>query len=71
MMFISDKKAIINTMGLRYIIKKDHSWGHKTSYSLELSYKGHEKSFDYELEEDRNAMFDKILIVLKLQKKAT
>jgi Zn finger protein HypA/HybF involved in hydrogenase expression len=67
-MYLADNKAIINTAGLRWVIKSDKTYGILT-YHLEIQYKGSNQSIEYEIKDDRDAMFERLSDALTLQNK--
>ncbi len=65
-MFLADSKAIINTQGLRWVVKSDKSYGSEADleYYIEIQYKGSTKIIPYKSKEARDTMFDNLSVAL-------
>lgn len=58
--YLSDDVCVVALAGLRCVTKRDDTWAQKTTYSLELDYKGLAKAFKYETAEPRDSMYARI-----------
>ena len=66
--YIGDNEVILKIAGLRWIKKVDYGGSiQRERYCLEWNYKGAAGSAEYEIKEERNAFYEKILKELQGQ----
>jgi hypothetical protein len=60
MTIIADDFTIINTQGIRFVEKKDQSWGDVAAYYLHVTYKGSALIYKYPSAQARDEQYDRL-----------
>lgn len=71
MAIIADGFTIINTQGIRYVEKRDVTYGGPTHrYELVVTYKGNQMQFSYPDQASRDAQFKALAAAMVVQRSA-
>lgn len=62
--YIGDDFVVLQLAGLRWISKENHSWGDRDIFTLTWNYKGAENHMNYNIEEARNEMYERVKAAL-------
>ena len=63
-LYVADDKALVTTQGLRWVSKTEHHYGERSTWSIEVAYKGQTKAIAYEDQASRDAMYDAIVAAM-------